>query len=127
MKQTLICLLFAMSSLALAAESDAVAKKEIEHLIGHLGSSGCQFNRNGSWFSASRAVSHLKRKYEYLVERNLASTAEAFIEGAASESSASGKPYLVKCSGQPEVKSAAWFGAELARFREESNSAPKHH
>src|SRR5688572_25325012 len=127
MKQILICLLLAMSSSALAAESDPVAKKEIDHLIRALGSSGCRFNRNGSWYSASRAVSHLIRKYEYLDERKLAPTAEAFIEGAASESSASGKPYLVRCSGQPEVKSAAWFSAALARFREESNSAPKHH
>lgn len=126
MKQLLICLFFAMSSSVLAAESDAIAKKEIEHLIGHLASSGCPFNRNGSWFSASRAVSHLQRKYEYLAARRLAPTAEAFIEGAASESSASGNPYLVRCSGQPEVKSAAWFSAELSRFREESNNAAKH-
>ena len=95
--------------------------------MGHLASSGCQFNRNGSWYSASRAVSHLKRKYEYLVERNLAPTAEAFIARAASESSTSGKPYLVKCSGKPEVESAAWFGAELTKFREESGNAAKHH
>jgi Family of unknown function (DUF5329) len=126
MKQILIWLLFATSSATLAVESDAVAKQEIDHLIRYLGSSGCQFNRNGSWFSASQAVSHLKRKYEYLVERKRVPTAEAFIEGAASESSSSGKPYLVKCSGQPEVKSAAWFGAELARFREESKNPAKH-
>jgi hypothetical protein len=56
MQQTLIVLFLAMASSALAAESDAVAKKEIEHLMGHLASSGCQFNRNGSWYSASRAI-----------------------------------------------------------------------
>jgi len=121
MKRILLCLLLAVSSVPLAAELDAAAKKEIDHLIGHLASSGCQFNRNGSWYSATRAVSHLKRKYEYLLERNLVPTAEAFIESAASESNSSGKPYLVKCSGKPEVTSAEWFGAELTRFRQASS------
>jgi hypothetical protein len=110
----------AMSLPAIAAEPDTVAKQEIEHLIRHLAGSGCQFNRNGSWYDTSRAVSHLNRKYDYLRARNLAASAEAFIENAASESSASGKPYLVRCSGQPEINSAAWFRAELARLREKS-------
>jgi len=123
MKQILMCLILAMSSSALAAESDAVAKQEIDHLIGHLAASGCQFNRNGTWYQAPRAVSHLTAKYEYLLERNLVPTAEAFIKLAASESNASGKPYLVKCGDQPEVKSAEWFGAELAKFREQSSKA----
>jgi Family of unknown function (DUF5329) len=122
MKQILLCLLFAMSS-ALAADSNEVAKKEIEHLMSHLASSGCQFDRNGSWYNAARAVSHLRRKYEYLLDRNLVPNTEAFIKAAASESSASGKPYLVKCDGKPEVKSAVWFGEELAKFREGSNNA----
>jgi hypothetical protein len=126
MKPIMMGLVFAMSSLALAAEPDTPAKKEIEHLMGHLASSGCQFNRNGAWHSSAQAVDHLNRKYEYLLERKLAPTAEAFIERAASKSSVSGKPYLVKCNGQPEVKSAVWFRAELAKFREESGNGTKH-
>ena len=42
---------------------------------------------------------------------------ESFIEGAASESSASGKPYSVKCGDSAAVPSATWLRDELARFR----------
>jgi len=129
MKRTslLVALMLATSSLALGNEPDAKTKKEIAHLISHLASSGCQFNRNGSWYDASRAVSHLNRKYEYLLKNDLVPNTEAFIERAASESSWSGKPYLVKCGNQPEVESAAWFREALAKFRAESSNPGEHH
>lgn len=126
MKQMIVAMLITLSLPVVADEPDAVAHKEIEHLIGYLASSGCQFNRNGSWYSAARAVGHLKRKYDYLADRNLVPTAEAFIENAASESSSSGKPYLVRCSGKPDVQSSEWFRQELARFREQSSNAANH-
>ena len=112
-------LLFALSmpALADAAELDAVAHGEITHLIDHLASSGCRFNRNGTWYDASRAVSHLERKYEYLLDRGLITDAEMFIQRAATQSSVSGKPYLVKCGNQPEKQSAAWFQAALSKLR----------
>ena len=125
MKHIIMSIAFAMSFPAMTAEPDTTAKQEIEHLMAHLASSGCQFNRNGSWYNASRAVSHLNRKYEYLLDRKLAPTAEAFIERAASESSASGKPYLVKCPGQPETQSGEWFRSALATFRKETTGAEK--
>ena len=127
MKRILLAALLAFSLPVTAAETSNAAKKEIEHLIDHLASSGCQFNRNGTWYDAARAVSHLKRKYDYLSDRNLVPTAEAFIENGASESSSSGKPYLVKCGDKPEVRCSEWFHAELARFREESGDAAKRH
>lgn len=120
MSKIIAALVLAVPLSALPAEPEAMAKKEIEQLIAHLASSACEFNRNGSWYSAPRAVSHLKRKYEYLLDRNLVPTAEAFIERAASESSSSGKPYLVKCPGQREIQSSDWFRSALAAFRKES-------
>lgn len=119
MKFLSVLLLFAMAlpGIAGAAEPDATARKEIAYLIEHLGSSGCQFNRNGAWYDASRAVSHLERKYKYLLDKGLVTDADAFIQHAASQSSASGKPYLVKCGNQPETPSSAWFRAALAEFR----------
>jgi hypothetical protein len=108
----------------IAAEADS-AQKEIEYLIARLGSSGCQFNRNGSWHTSERAVSHLKRKYDYLLKRDLVPNAEAFIERAASESSVSGKPYLVKCGDAPAIPSAKWLREELEAFR--ANDAKEHH
>jgi hypothetical protein len=107
----------ALSVPAHAAEPDAIARREIAHLIEHLGASGCQFNRNGSWYDASRAVNHLQRKYEYLLDKGQIADTDAFIRLAATQSSASGKPYLVKCGKEPEMPSAAWFQSALAEFR----------
>jgi Family of unknown function (DUF5329) len=106
-----------LSFAAVAGEPDAGTKREISHLMEFLGASGCQFNRNGTWYDASQAVSHLTQKYEYLVKRGLVTDADGFIARAASESSASGKPYLVKCGDAQPVQSGRWFRTELARFR----------
>ncbi len=100
-----------------AAELAPEAREEIAHLISYLEDSGCQFNRNGSWYDAKDAVNHINRKYEYLLDKALVSSTETSIARAATESSLSGKPYLVKCGGSAPVESAAWFKAELANFR----------
>jgi hypothetical protein len=117
MKPLLPLLALLIAGLAHGAEPDAVARKEIAHLIERLASSGCRFNRNGTWHDAPRAVSHIQRKYEYLLDKGLVKDTDAFIRLAATESSASGKPYLVKCGIQPEMPSAAWFHAALVQFR----------
>ena len=104
-------------STAAVAQPDEVASAEIAHLLKYLETSGCQFQRNGSWYAPARAASHLNQKYEYLLKKDLATTAEQFIEGAATESSASGKPYSVKCGDAAAVPSADWLRAELQRFR----------
>lgn len=127
LKSLILFLVLSPPLLAAVQESNPMAREEISHLISHLAASGCQFNRNGSWYDASRAVEHLNRKYEYLLRKNLVPTAEAFIERAASESSASGKPYLVKCGDQAHVQSAIWFREALAKFRAEASSAAKYH
>jgi len=117
MKPFALLLALIVVASAWAASPDAVATKEISYLIEHLASSGCQFNRNGTWHEAPRAVSHIKRKYEYLLDKGLVADTDAFIRLAATESSSSGKPYLVKCHNQPETPSADWFRAALAQFR----------
>ena len=112
-----VVLLILCRSLASADEPDAVAREEISHLFSYLASSGCQFYRNGSWHMSSPAVSHLHKKYEYLLKKGQISTAESFITLAATASSTSGDLYLVKCGEAPAVESAAWFRHELARYR----------
>ena len=114
--------LLAMSIAILAlpvwsAEPDAVTRTEVAHLLKYLETSGCQFQRNGSWYPPGRAASHLNQKYEYMLKKGLVANTESFIEGAASESSASGKPYSVKCGDAAAVTSAAWLQDELRRFR----------
>lgn len=111
----LLIVLFALP--AVSAEPDAVARTEIAHLLKYLESSGCQFQRNGSWFASARAADHLNQKYEYLLKKGLVTSAETFIERAATQSSQSGKPYSVKCDDTSAVASADWLRDELQRFR----------
>lgn len=99
----------------LAAPSPA--RPEIEALLGRLQSSGCSFNRNGSWHEAGEARAHLARKLEYLEDRNLVQTTEQFIDRAATGSSLSGKPYLVRCGSAAPVESRTWLTQQLKALR----------
>jgi hypothetical protein len=91
---------------------------EIEHLLAHLQSSGCAFNRNGQWHEAAAAARHLRDKYGVMLKRDMITTTESFIEAGASRSSMSGQPYLVRCAQAEPVPSGPWFGAELRRHRQ---------
>jgi allantoicase len=102
---------------AALAAPDARAQAEIKHLLDYVATPGCQFNRNGSWHEGAEARSHLQKKYDYLVKRNLVTDAESFIKGAATESSMSGKDYQVRCGGGKAQASAVYLKEELARFR----------
>ena len=123
MKYIIICSLMICSLFCRAEDASSTAKAEIEHLLVFLERSGCQFNRNGSWHSAAEAAAHIRKKYNYLAGKKMLTDAESFIKKAASESSISGKPYIVKCEGQPDINSALWFGEELAAYR--AASKPK--
>jgi hypothetical protein len=108
-------LLFAYTCSAAGLPTSTQA--EITHLFSYLEKSGCQFNRNGTWYSPTQASEHLNQKYRYLLDKNLIASAEDFINRAAKESSMSGKPYLVQCGDARPVESAEWFKRELATFR----------
>jgi hypothetical protein len=94
------------------------ARQEIQQLLGRLEASGCQFNRNGSWYSSQDARAHLQKKLDYLADKGQLESAEQFIERAASKSSMSGKPYWVQCTNTPQQESAAWLGAQLKLVRQ---------
>lgn len=100
-----------------AGGPDPAARAEIAHLFEYLEGSGCLFYRNGSWHGSREASAHLRRKYEYLLEKGLVSSAEEFVGRAAARSSASGKPYRVRCGGGGAVESGPWFREELSRYR----------
>ena len=112
---TTLCLL-AFAGSASAAPS-ATAKREIQGLMDALSTSSCEFQRNGTWHGRDDARKHLQRKYDYLLKRGLADSAEQFIERAASRSSISGKPYRVACPGRTEQDAAPWFRQQLLRLR----------
>lgn len=114
----LVALALALAPGVASAAPSADARREIAQLIGSLDGSQCQFQRNGSWYGPADARSHLQRKYDYLLKKDMVDTAEQFIERAASQSSMSGKAYRIRCPGQPEQTSAAWFGARLQALRQ---------
>jgi hypothetical protein len=114
--------LVALVGLALVCVANAgplspTARVEIDALLTRLQTSGCQFNRNGSWYSGPEARTHLQRKLEYLENKGLVETTEQFIERGASQSSMTGRAYLVKCgTGQP-VESRVWLATQLQAIR----------
>jgi len=100
-----------------AGELPPAAGAEIAHLFTYLETSGCDFYRNGSRYGSREAAAHLRRKYQYLLEKGMVSSAEEFIERASSKSSSSGKPYQVRCGGGKLTESGPWLRAELMKYR----------
>ncbi len=117
MRSLALALLLGLSQISPAQDSSLVLEREIALLFTALGNSGCQFNRNGAWYGSKKAAAHLRRKYDYLLKKNLLTNTESFIDLAASRSSMSGKTYLVRCGSNASVESKAWFTGELMRLR----------
>lgn len=99
-----------------SAAPTETSRKEIAGLMDALSTSGCQFQRNGDWHDAEEARAHLQRKYDYLLKKDKVDTSEQFIQRAASQSSMSGRAYVVKCAGK-EKNAADWFGGQLQKIR----------
>jgi hypothetical protein len=100
-----------------AAAAPAAPQVEVEYLLNTIARSGCEFNRNGTWFDSQRASAHLRDKYNGLVAlRRFVSTLE-FIEDAATKSSVTGRPYLIRCAGREPVPTNQWLREALERYR----------
>lgn len=112
-----LAIIMLLPSLVFAQPVSDQTKTEVSYLLNYLKESGCQFNRNGSWYSAAQAVDHLNTKYEYLLNKGMVTTTEDFISRAATESSMSGRPYHVKCGTAAEEESGPWLRAVLAKHR----------
>jgi hypothetical protein len=118
MKRLLLFLLavgFALSGAA--ASLSPAARAEIDALLSRLEASSCTFNRNGTWYPPAEAKSHLLRKLKYLEDRVAVASTEQFIERAASSSSTTGQPYLVKCGNGAPVQSGTWLLSQLQGMR----------
>jgi hypothetical protein len=109
---------------AACAQAPADTRREVEHLLDYVARDDCQFNRNGTWYQGPAARAHLKKKFDYLDKRNLAPTAEAFIERAATSSSTSGAAYQVRCANGAATASGPWLSAELRRYRATQPAPP---
>lgn len=108
---------------ARAAPSSA-AQREIDHLLGYLETSGCEFQRGGKWHDARAARKHIEVKYRYLLQRDMVQSTEGFIADAATASTMGGDAYQVRCAGVTQP-SAAWLRTELDRMRKSGTGTPK--
>jgi hypothetical protein len=112
-------------SRAVSSELSPTAKSETDHLLGYLETSGCDFFRNGTWYSDMKAVrAHAELKYRYFADRGRIHSAEDFIKWAGSRSEISGKPYLVRCGNSPVVPASQWLTEELYRYRKDRPVPP---
>ena len=102
---------------ALAGPTPAPGRAEIDALLERLQNSGCQFSRNGSWYSAADARGHLLRKLDYIEGQRTLKSTEQFIEFVASASSESGEAYAVRCGGGTPMQSREWLSKELTFIR----------
>jgi hypothetical protein len=111
----LVAALLAVS--AIGAEPPGNVQTEINFLLGYVRGSGCEFNRNGTWYGSAEAEAHLRDKYRMLMASEQIRSTEDFIEGAATYSSFTGQAYAVRCHGGSTFSSNQWLRKELARLR----------
>lgn len=107
----------AIATTAAAAPLALEARTEIDALVSKLDASGCEFNRNGSWHSGKEAKAHLLRKLKYLEDRGMVHSTEQFIELAASASSITGQPYMVRCGDGIPIRSGTWLLSQMRAMR----------
>lgn len=122
-----LCLALLLFSAVLAVQPTAAAAsmpQEVEELLQAIERSGCEFYRNGSWHSGAETRRHLARKYEEVRRTQALTSAEDFIDGVATRSSASGLPYQVRCPGAAELPSGQWL-RELLEQQRRAGSPPR--
>ena len=105
------CILLSLFVLSTPLEAAESSDQEIQLLIQAVGTSGCDFIRNGKRHDSQAAVEHMQLKYKR--GKRYATTAENFIDRLASKSSFSGKPYLIVCQDSGEHTASDWLHAAL--------------
>ena len=113
MTRLMLSLVLIAGSIA-TPHADSDADTEIRALIQAVAESECEFNRNGSLYSAETAAEHLELKYSR--GKRYADSAEAFIERLASTSSWSGEPYQMICDGETQP-AGDWLTSTLTTIR----------
>jgi hypothetical protein len=112
------CLLLAFCP-AIHAQDATTEKAKIESLISHLeGLNDATFIRNGSEYNAKNAAKFLRGKWES--NKKEIATAKDFIDKAATKSSTTGKPYLIRMKNA-ETPCADYLTAQLKKI--EANGA----
>ena len=112
--QGVTAVLLFLGSAAVAAARPAAEQKRIDWLIEEVRHSKGVFIRNGGEYPAAKAVSHLK--FKLLMAGKRVQTAKDFIEGVASHSEESGKPYQIRLPGGTARPMKDWLDERLAEY-----------
>jgi hypothetical protein len=105
-----------------AAEKNLSEKDKIEGLISHIERlAGAKFIRNGSAYDAKTAARFLRGKWQR--DEKQIKTASDFIEKVGTQSSTTGKPYLIRLPDGREVKCAEYLKGLLKRQDGESGKS----
>ena len=63
------------------AQVPEMVQLEVNHLLGFIRDSGCDFKRNGSWkYDSKAAEAHVRGKYDFLVRMGRIDTTKDFID-----------------------------------------------
>lgn len=97
-----------------AQEAAAGEKAKIEALISQIeGLEGAKFIRNGSEYDSKAAAKFLRGKWQAHAKE--IKTAADFIAVAATRSSTTGKPYMIRLKGSAEVPCGDYLTAQLKK------------
>ena len=97
---------------AVADDLPAAEKQKIEALLKHVeGLKDAKFVRNDSEYDAKTAAKFLRGKWDS--NESKIKSAKDFIEKAASVSSTSGKPYLIRFKDGKDVKTGDYLSEQL--------------
>ncbi len=100
-----------------AADGATSSAAQIEALIHEIQTlKDASFVRNGSTYDAKTAAKFLRRKWDS--HKSVITTAADFIEKAASVSSTTGKPYLIRFNDGREIKCADYLKTKMAALRQ---------
>jgi len=111
-KKMLLALLFAPLFVSVAVSQTLTEHQKIEQLIQSVEQlNDAEFIRNGTAYSAEKATSHLRTKLKKAGGR--IKTAQDFIDGIASTSYLSGKPYYIRFKNGRELTAKEFFEAKL--------------
>ncbi len=111
------CLIYlALGFPILAADAPSADTAQIEALISSIeGIKDASFVRNGSDYDAKTAAKFLRGKWNSHKKEIV--TASDFIEKAASVSSTSGKPYLIRFKDGKELKCGDFLKEQLEKLK----------
>ena len=109
----LLCLLSIASTAGASEAADPATLADIEYLLDRVEHSEFVFIRNGNEHSGAEAARHMRRKYEYFLEKGDIVTVEDFIDLAGTKSLMTGRQYLVRLSDDTVVPTADWLRGEL--------------